>query len=155
METAKPDIDDAQRFATAVHESAPHQMLAYNLSPSFNWSDPAIKLADDDIRAFQQRIGEFGYVFQFITLAGLHANALAITHFTRAFASEYMLAYVNEIQRKEQKLDVPILRHQKWSGAELIDRQTAAAISGSGILSTTAMGHANTERQFDRVLSKL
>ena len=44
-------------------------MLAYNCSPSFNWKRA---LDDDAIASFQDRLGELGYRFQFVTLAGFH-----------------------------------------------------------------------------------
>lgn len=29
--------EEAQKFAHGVYKASPHQMLAYNLFPSFNW----------------------------------------------------------------------------------------------------------------------
>eukprot|EP00438_Fugacium_kawagutii_P032402 Skav234905 [mRNA] locus=scaffold840:771493:775069:+ [translate_table: standard] len=37
METGKPILAQATQFAQEVRAAVPHQMLAYNLSPSFNW----------------------------------------------------------------------------------------------------------------------
>ncbi len=37
METSKPDLEQARRFAEAVHKAHPGKKLAYNCSPSFNW----------------------------------------------------------------------------------------------------------------------
>ena len=69
-ETSKPNLDEAQRFAEAIHKQYPGKMLAYNCSPSFNWKD---KLDDDTIARFQQELGAMGYKFQFVTLAGFHS----------------------------------------------------------------------------------
>src|ERR1043166_6043950 len=70
METSTPDIEEARRFAEAVHEQFPGKLLAYNCSPSFNW---AKKLSADEIARFQRELGEMGYKFLFVTLAGFHA----------------------------------------------------------------------------------
>ncbi|MDR3447341.1 hypothetical protein [Dyella sp.] len=89
---------------------------------------------------------------QFITLAGFHTDSLIVTQFTRAYAKDHMLAYVNLVQRAEEKFHVETLTHQKWSGAELIDTMLAT-ITG-GLASTSAMGQGNTEAQFKAVATK-
>lgn len=144
METARPILADAQRFAREVHAKWPHQMLAYNLSPSFNWDSAGMN--DQQIRQFQLELGKAGYVWQFITLAGFHSNALIVTEFARAFSKEYMLAYVNMIQRQEAAKNVSTLMHQKWSGAEYAD--AALMCVTGGLASTAALGHGHTEAQF-------
>jgi isocitrate/methylisocitrate lyase len=144
METKSPILSEAQHFASAVRAVHPHAMLAYNLSPSFNWD--AAGLCDEEIRQLQLELGRCGFVWQFITLAGFHADALQISKFSRAFASDYMLAYVSMIQRQEAIHGVDTLRHQQWSGAELMDA-CIASITG-GTASTAAMGAGNTEHQF-------
>src|SRR3982751_1657475 len=68
-ETSEPDMDQAERFAKEVHSAHPGKLLAYNCSPSFNWKG---KLDDEEIAGFQAKLGELGYAFQFITLAGFH-----------------------------------------------------------------------------------
>jgi isocitrate lyase len=150
METKKPILEDAKTFAAAVKSVHPHQMFAYNLSPSFNWDEAG--MTDKDIRNLQLEMGKVGYVWQFITLAGFHSDALAITQFSRAFAKDYMLAYVNMIQREEAKHKVETLTHQKWSGAELIDTQLMTVTGG--LASTAALGTGNTEAQFKAIASK-
>lgn len=144
METRNAILSDAQHFASSVHAKYPHQMLAYNLSPSFNWD--AAGMNDEEIKDFQHQLGRSGYVWQFITLAGFHANSLQITLFSRAFAKDYMLAYVNMIQRQENKHKIETLTHQKWSGAEFVD--TMLTTITAGMASTQAMKHGNTEQQF-------
>lgn len=146
METAKPSLEDAQHFAQGVHKVFPRQLLAYNLSPSFNWD--ASGMTDDEIAKFQDRLGQEGYVWQFITLAGFHGNALQVTEFSRAFAADKMIAYVRLIQRRERAEAVSTLTHQKWSGAELFD--TLLLTATGGLVSTAAMGKDNTETQFAR-----
>jgi isocitrate lyase len=144
METAKPDIADARSFAEGVKAKFPHQMLAYNLSPSFNWD--ASGMTDAELAAFNDDLGRLGYTWQFITLAGFHANGLVITELSRSYGDKGMLAYVSNIQRKERDVGVDLLKHQKWSGAELVDQMVTTA--SGGLSSTAAMGAGVTESQF-------
>jgi isocitrate lyase len=144
METKIPGIPDAKQFADGVHKMHPHQKLAYNLSPSFNWD--ASGMNDAEIGRFNDDLGRLGYVWQFITLAGFHSNGLVITELARAFGDRGMLAYVEQIQRKEREQKVELLTHQRWSGAELIDQMINVASGGTS--STAAMGEGVTESQF-------
>jgi isocitrate lyase len=122
----------------------PHQMLAYNLSPSFNWD--AAGMTDVQLAQFNDELGRLGYTWQFITLAGFHSNGLVVTQLARDFGDRGMLAYIQRIQREERKHDVELLKHQKWSGAELVDRMVNVA--SGGVSSTAAMGAGATESQF-------
>ena len=142
METKAPVLSDAAAFASAVHSVYPDAMLAYNLSPSFNWT----AMGDSTIRSLQAELGRLGFCWHFITLAGFHLDALATARFARSFAAEHVLAYVRDVQREEQRLRVPTLTHQLWSGADLIDQAVHSVTGGAG--STQAMGHGNTEQQF-------
>jgi len=144
METAAPNLAQAQHFAQAVHESYPNKMLAYNLSPSFNWD--AAGMSDEQITAFTGELGKAGFVWQFITLAGFHTNGLAIHNFVQEYATRGMGGYVETIQREERRVGVPLLKHQAWSGAELLDRQMGLA--SGGVSSTAAMSEGVTEEQF-------
>ena len=144
METGKPGIPDAKKFAAGVHKVHPHQMLAYNLSPSFNWD--ASGMTDDQLARFNDDLGKLGYVWQFITLAGFHSNGLVTTKLARSYGDRGMLAYVQDIQRKEREHQVELLTHQKWSGAELVDQMVNVA--SGGVSSTAAMGAGVTEAQF-------
>mmetsp|Transcript_22720 Transcript_22720/g.49384 ORF Transcript_22720/g.49384 Transcript_22720/m.49384 type:complete len:148 (-) Transcript_22720:29-472(-) len=143
METSTPDIKDVEIFSKGVHAVKPHQMLAYNLSPSFNWD-----LAGDDaaIQAFQGQLGRLGVAWHFITLCGFHTNALAIDQVAKAYAGpKGVLAYVQMVQREERRLGVETLTHQKWSGAELCDNQMTTATGGG---SSTSSLKGATEDQF-------
>jgi len=144
METKIPGIADAAQFSQGVRKVHPHQMLAYNLSPSFNWD--ASGMSDVEIARFNDDLGRLGYVWQFITLAGFHSNGLVITELARSFGDRGMLAYVETIQRKEREQQVELLKHQKWSGAELVDQMVNVA--SGGVSSTAAMGSGVTEAQF-------
>lgn len=144
METGKPGIRDAKIFSEGVRKVFPSQMLAYNLSPSFNWD--ASGMSDGELASFNDTLGKLGYTWQFITLAGFHANGLQITKLARSFGDRGMLAYVQDIQRQERNHKVELLTHQKWSGAELVDEMVNVASGGAS--STAAMGAGVTEAQF-------
>jgi len=144
METAVPSIAEASKFSSGVLSVYPHQMLAYNLSPSFNWD--ASGMNDRQLSTFNDELGQLGYTWQFITLAGFHSNGLIVKKFARDFASKGMLSYVQDIQRMERKEGVELLKHQKWSGAELVDKMVSVASGGKS--STAAMGEGVTEEQF-------
>jgi isocitrate lyase len=144
METKIPSIPDAANFSEGVHKYHPQQKLAYNLSPSFNWD--ASGMSDEQLASFNDDLGKLGYVWQFITLAGFHSNGLVITKLARSFGDQGMLAYIQDIQRQERDLQVELLTHQKWSGAELIDQMVNVASGGAS--STSAMGAGVTEAQF-------
>jgi isocitrate lyase len=144
MESKIPSYEQAAEFAEGIHAVHPGKKLAYNLSPSFNWKraipDPA------EQASFIQRLGELGYVWQFITLAGLHSTALGTATFARAFSRQGMQAYVEQIQEPERDEGVDVLTHQKWSGAGYVD-SLLAMVSG-GMVSTRSMGEGVTEVQF-------
>ncbi|BAF21753.1 isocitrate lyase [Oryza sativa Japonica Group] len=144
METSSPNIAECTAFAEGVRAASPGAMLAYNLSPSFNWD--ASGMTDADMSEFIPRVARLGYVWQFITLAGFHADALVTDTFARDFARRGMLAYVERIQREERSNGVETLQHQKWSGANFYDR-VLKTVQG-GISSTAAMGKGVTEEQF-------
>lgn len=143
MESKLPDYAQAKEFADGVRSAYPDQWLAYNLSPSFNWTTA---MSTEDQRTYIERLGKLGYVWQFITLAGLHTNALASASFSKGFAERGMQAYGSEIQAKEIEHDVDVVKHQKWSGAEYID-DILKTLTG-GVSSTAAMGKGVTEDQF-------
>jgi isocitrate lyase len=143
METEKPNVPVARKFSELVKMDHPTKFLAYNLSPSFNWS--ASGLSNQDIANFCADIGRMGYTWQFITLAGFHMNALASEKFAKDYAERKMLAYVEKVQRKEEKYGVDQLTHQRWSGAELADRQVVLVSNDSN---TTATAGESTEHQF-------
>lgn len=145
METGKPGITLARHFASGVRRVVPHQLFAYNLSPSFNWD--ASGLSDKEIASLQDQLGAEGFVWQFITLAGFHGNALQVTDFARAYAKDKMIAYVQMIQRQERDRGVATLTHQRWSGAEYVDALTRIITGGTS--STSIGGHGSTENQFE------
>ncbi|CCF60702.1 hypothetical protein KAFR_0L00940 [Kazachstania africana CBS 2517] len=143
MESNYPDYEQAVEFAKGVKAVYPHQWLAYNLSPSFNWQTA---MSINEQATFIDRLGKLGYIWQFITLAGLHTTALAINNFAHDFAHDGMKAYAQKIQQKEMDENVDVLKHQKWSGAEYIDG--LLKLAQGGISATAAMGEGVTEDQF-------
>lgn len=111
METKSPIYAQAKEFADGVHAAVPDQWLAYNLSPSFNWE--AAGLSTNDMKEYCWKLGKLGFVFQFVTLAGLHSNAYINDLFARQFAKEGMKAYVELIQKREREIGCDVLTHQK------------------------------------------
>lgn len=144
METKKPIYSQAKEFSQGVLSKHPEAMLAYNLSPSFNWD--AAGMTDKEIENFIPELGKLGFVWQFITLAGFHSNALITDTFAREYAARGMVAYVAGVQREERRHGVETLTHQKWSGAEYYDN-LVKTVQG-GVASTAALGKGVTEDQF-------
>lgn len=144
METGKPGLPQAVQFAKEVREAHPHQMLAYNLSPSFNWD--AADMTDAQMETFIWDLAKLGYCWQFITLAGFHCDALGIDNFAKDYEKRGMAAYVQLVQREERKNGVETLTHQKWSGAEIIDE--VGNVVSAGTSSTGIMSAGVTEKQF-------
>ena len=146
FETSKPDVGEAREFASAIHAECPGKLLAYNCSPSFNWRK---HLGDDDIAAFQSTLGELGYKFQFITLAGFHALNASMFELARGYVDEGMPAYVR-LQEREFELEAEgytATRHQREVGAGYFDA-VAQTISG-GESSTLALKGSTEEAQFE------
>ncbi len=127
FETSTPDLGEAREFAQAVHERFPGKLLAYNCSPSFNWRK---HLSDDEIAGFQETLGELGYRFQFVTLAGFHSLNEAMFELARGYAASGMSAYV-EIQEREFSLEehgYTATRHQREVGAGYFDHVIEAVL---------------------------
>jgi isocitrate lyase len=144
-ETATPDLDEARRYAEAIKGEYPDQMLAYNCSPSFNWSK---HLSKDEMRRFQGEIAAMGYKFQFVTLAGFHSLNHATFQLANAYRDEGMAAY-SELQEAEfasEDAGYSATRHQREVGTSYFDA-VATAIS-SGQASTTAMAGSTETAQF-------
>jgi isocitrate lyase len=147
-ETSTPDLGEAREFAEAIHERFPGKLLAYNCSPSFNWKR---HLDDAEIARFQERLGELGYAFQFITLAGFHALNQSMFELAKGYGAEGMTAYVG-LQQREFELEeagYTATRHQREVGAGYFDL-VADAVSG-GESSTLALRGSTEEAQFQEV----
>jgi len=144
LETKTPDLVRAQGFAAKIHQDFPGKWLVYNLSPSFNWS--AHGFSDNDLRNFISDLAHAGFVLQLISLAGLHSTAVSTYELSRAFEKDGILAYVDLVQRKERELGSDMLTHQRWSGAQYMDRVLQTVSSGT--CSTSSMGEDSTEHSF-------
>lgn len=144
-ETAKPDLDEARRFAEAIRKEYPDQLLAYNCSPSFNWKK---NLDDATIAKFQRELGAMGYKYQFITLAGVHSMWHSMFDLAHGYAREGMTAYVELQQREFGDLDrgYTFSSHQQEVGAGYFDKVTTC-IQG-GVSSVRALDGSTEEEQF-------
>merc|ERR1712176_1182981 len=118
-----------------------------NLSPSFNWDKAG--MTDAQMESFIWDLAKLGYCWQFITLAGFHADALAVDLFAKDYAKRGAAAYVQMIQREERKHGVETLLHQKWSGSDIVDR--AGNTISSGTSSTGIMSHGEAVLNNERV----
>jgi isocitrate lyase len=145
-ETSTPDLDQAEKFAAAIHEQFPGKLLAYNCSPSFNWKK---RLSDEEIATFQEKIGEMGYKFQFVTLAGFHALNNSMFELAHDYKDRGMAAY-SELQQREfanEKDGYTATKHQREVGAGYFD-EVAQVVAG-GMASTTALTGSTEEAQFN------
>src|ERR687885_840300 len=146
FETSTPDLGEAREFAQAIHERFPGKLLAYNCSPSFNWRR---HLDDATIARFQNELGELGYRFQFVTLAGFHALNASLFELAHGYAREGMSAYVR-LQEREfelEELGYTATRHQREVGAGYFDAVAGAVSNGES--STLALRGSTEEAQFD------
>jgi isocitrate lyase len=145
-ETSTPDLDEAFRFAEAIHERFPGKLLAYNCSPSFNWSkqlDAAV------VARFQQTLGSYGYAFQFVTLAGFHALNHSMFELARGYHESAMSAYAALQDREleaQARSHYGAAKHQAFVGTGYFD-QVSQVISG-GQSSTTALKDSTEQHQF-------
>lgn len=146
FESSKPDLAEAEVFARAIHEKFPGKLLAYNCSPSFNWKQ---HLDDATIATFNKKLGELGFKYQFITLAGWHATNLSAFKLSKAYAQEGMSAYVR-LQEEEfacQDEGYTAVRHQREVGTGYFDKVLVAASGGHA--STQALKGSTEEEQFE------
>ncbi len=148
-ETSTPTLEEAEKFANAIHEKFPGKMLAYNCSPSFNWRR---HLDDATIATFQQELGRMGYKFQFVTLAGFHALNTSMFELALAYKEEGMAGY-SRLQEKEFDLEAShgyrAIKHQSFVGAGYFD-EVQLTVSG-GQASTAALKGSTEEAQFEDV----
>jgi isocitrate lyase len=142
METKTADLTDARQFADAIHAVFPDKMLAYNLSPSFNWDTTG--MTDDEMRAFPAELAKMGFVFNFITYGGHQIDGVAAEEFATALRQDGMLALAR-VQRKLRLVESPYRTPQTLVGGP---RSDAALVASSGRTATTkAMGQGSTQHQ--------
>ena len=144
-ETSQPNLDDARRFAEAIHAKFPGKLLAYNCSPSFNWR---ANLDEATIAKYQRELGAMGYKFQFVTLAGFHSLNHGMFTLASGYRDRGMAAY-SELQQAEfasEAAGYTATRHQREVGTGYFDL-VAEAVAG-GQSSTTALGESTEAAQF-------
>ena len=142
METKTADLEDARQFADAIHEVFPDKMLAYNLSPSFNWDTTG--MTDEEMKKFPEEIGKLGFVFDFITYGGHQIDGMAAEEFATALMQDGMLALAR-VQRRLRLIDSPYKTPQSHVGGPRMD---GALVASSGRTATTkAMGKGSTQFQ--------
>ena len=144
-ETAKPNLDEARRFADSIHEKYPNQMLAYNCSPSFNWKE---NLDEETMKRFREKLYKMGYKYQFITLAGWHSMNMGMFELSKAYKEEGMWAY-SQLQQKEfdnEEHGFRGAKHQAFVGTGYFDAIQNTITQGKA--STTAMKGSTEEDQF-------
>ena len=145
-ETSHPDISEARKFAQAIHKKFPDKLLAYNCSPSFNWS---AKLSKEEMLSFREELAELGYKFQFITLAGFHALNTSMFELALAYRERGMAGY-SELQQKEfslQEKGFKAVKHQSFIGTTYFDAVQNTVTKG--LTATTAMIGSTEAEQFN------
>jgi isocitrate lyase len=142
METKTADLADARRFADAIHAEFPSKMLAYNLSPSFNWDTTG--MSEDEMRRFPEELGKLGFVFNFITYGGHQIDGLAAEEFAAALKQDGMLSLAR-LQRKLRLVESPYQTPQALVGGPRLD--AALMASSGGTAATKAMGKGSTHHQ--------
>ena len=142
METKTADLADARRFAEAIHAVYPDQLLAYNLSPSFNWDTTGMN--DEEMRAFPEELGKLGFVFNFITYGGHQIDGLAAEDFATALREDGMLALAR-LQRKLRLVGSPYRTPQSLVGGARLDGALSASTGHTA--TTKAMGKGSTQAQ--------
>jgi len=147
-ETSEPNLEEARRFAEAIHAQHPGKLLAYNCSPSFNWKK---KLDAATIAKFQPELGAMGYKFQFVTLAGFHALNHSMFELARGYRVSGMTAYarLQENEFASEGEGYRATKHQRFVGTGYFD-EVAQAVAG-GMSSTTALHGSTEEEQFEAV----
>ena len=147
FETSVPDIEEAKVFSKAIHEKFPGKYLAYNCSPSFNWEK---KLSAKQIASFQTDLGELGYKFQFITLAGWHSVNYHMYDLAQGYKDKGMTAFV-DLQSREFKKEAEgytATKHQREVGTGYFDKILMTVTGGKA--ATAAYAGSTEEEQFHK-----
>jgi isocitrate lyase len=145
METSTPNLDQARKFAEAIHEKFPGKMLAYNCSPSFNWE---AKLDKGTIAKFQEELGKMGYKYQFVTLAGFHSINMGMFDLAKAYKESGMAGY-SDLQQREfaaQEHGFTAIKHQHEVGTGYFD--SVRGVINGGDTSMSALAGSTEDEQF-------
>lgn len=145
LETSTPCLEEAKKFADAIHEKFPGKLLAYNCSPSFNWEK---HLDKETIAKFQKELEKMGYKFQFVTLAGFHALNYSMFTLAKSYKEDAMAAYSNLQQAEFAELEngFTAVKHQREVGTGYFDK--ISQIVSDGDSSTLALKGSTEEEQF-------
>ena len=145
LETSTPSLEEAQKFADAIHAKFPGKLLAYNCSPSFNWEK---HLDKETIAKFQKELEKMGYKFQFVTLAGFHALNHSMFTLAKDYEKTGMAAYSALQQKEFGELDngFTAVKHQREVGTGYFDK--ISQIVSDGDSSTLALKGSTEEEQF-------
>src|SRR5437868_6094848 len=152
-ETSEPNLEEARRFADAIHAKFPGKLLAYNCSPSFTWKK---ELDDATIARFQRELAAMGYKFQFITLAGFHALNLSMFELARGYKDTGMTAYARLQEKefaREAQYGYQAVKHQRFVGTGYFDALTQ--VIAGGVASTTALEGSTEQAQFAEIKPQL
>lgn len=146
-ETSKPNLDEARKFAAAIHEKFPGKLLCYNCSPSFNWQ---ANLKEEDLKSFREQLFEMGYKYQFITLAGWHNLNLGMFEIARAYNKDGMYAYSQMQQREmgQEQFGFRATKHQAFVGTGYFDAVQNTIMQGQS--TTTALKGSTEDEQFHK-----
>jgi isocitrate lyase len=126
METKTANLADAKHFADAIHAVYPEKMLAYNLSPSFNWDTTG--MTEEEMSRFP----------------GHQVDGMAGEEFATALKQDGMLALAR-LQRKIRLVESPYRTPQTLVGGARLD---GALMACTGRATTTvAMGKGSTQAQ--------
>ncbi len=145
METSHPDLALAKQFAEAIHAVYPGKLLAYNCSPSFNWSK---HLTEKEMGSFREDLAALGYKFQFITLAGFHALNTSMFELSKAYKENGMAGF-SQLQQREfalQEHGFKAVKHQSFVGTGYFDYVQNTVQQGES--STVAMKNSTEVAQF-------
>ena len=145
METSTPDLAQAKAFADGIHEKFPGKMLAYNCSPSFNWKK---HLDEKTIASFQQQLGEMGYKFQFVTLAGFHSLNHGMFELAHGYRDRGMAAYsqLQQLEFAAEENGYSATRHQREVGTGYFDKVREVIDGKEGV--TAALKESTEKKQF-------
>jgi isocitrate lyase len=147
-ETSTPDLGEAREFAQAIHQEFPNKLLAYNCSPSFNWG---LHLDEATLQKFQEELGDMGYKFQFVTLAGFHSLNVSMFELAHGYKEEGMAAYSHLQEHEfqmERDLGYSAVRHQSFVGAGYYDEVQMVVTEGE--TATAALKGSTEEEQFEK-----
>ena len=142
METKTANLADARHFADAIHAEFPAKMLAYNLSPSFNWDTTG--MSEEEMRRFPEELGKLGFVFNFITYGGHQIDGLGgrgLCH--RAQAGRHALPGPAAAEAPAGRIAVPDATDARGRAAA----GCGAHGSSGGTAATKAMGKGSTQHQ--------